>query len=184
MKRKKIMETFTPPRAIINNKHFKQNRKEALLTLNIKDIDEPLIDAVKQFNELSYCFTLQCCYGHFLYGLQQDPNNLCMLPNDDPGPITYRIAYIAFCVEDNLEGVIFCKALQNMQDIDKDYIQFGSADWFWERQVNSFVLQVEPTGFKYEDRALVNWKEAIHIEKTRQILFREMNHLLKDENYK
>ena len=177
------METFTSPREIVNNKQFEQNRKEALLTLNIEDIDEPLIDVVKQFNELSYCFTLQCCYGHFLYGSQQFPNNLS-LPNYDPGSITYRIAYIAFCVENNLEGAMFCKALENMQDIDKDYIQFGSADWFWERQVNSFVLQVEPIGLKYEDRALVNWKEAIHIEKTRQILFSEMNHLLMDENNK
>jgi len=76
---------------------------------------------------------------------------------------------------------MFCKALQNMQDIDKDYIQFGSADWFWERQLNSFVLQVEPTEYKYEDRALINWEKAIHIDKTRQILFKELKHLLSEE---
>lgn len=28
--------------------------------------------------------------------------------------------------------------------IEPDYLQFGSADWFWERWLNSYALQVEP----------------------------------------
>ncbi len=34
--------------------------------------------------------------------------------------------------------------LRQIPAIDPEYIQFGCAEWFWEAQVNSYALQVEP----------------------------------------
>jgi hypothetical protein len=171
------METFTLPKEFVENPLFNHERRETLSTLEINDIDEPIADIVERFNKLSFCFTLQCCYGHFLYDSQQDPNNLNALTPYDPGMIRYRIAYMAFCIENSSDGKAFYKALAKIEEIDRDYIQFGSADWFWERNFNSFVLQVEPTRFRNEDQALLEWKEAVHIEKIRPIIFDKLRDL-------
>ena len=57
--------------------------------------------------------------------------------------------------------------------IEPEYIQFGCAEWFWEQQVNSFVLQVEPKRFMDKDRLNIDYKEALYVEKIR-------NQFLKD----
>ena len=173
------METFTSPREIVSNKHFEQNRKEALLTLNIKDIDEPLIDVVKQFNKLPHCFTLQCCYGHFLYNDQADPNNTDDLPILAPSSnVEYRIAYLAFCILYSDSGRAFYRDLRSLIDLDREYIQFGSAEWFWERQVNSYVLQVEPDRLKTKDRIVIAYEEALHIQKIRNDFFKQLENII------
>jgi hypothetical protein len=41
----------------------------------------------------------------------------------------------------------------------------------WERQVNSFALQVEPDRFKHSDQAILGCDEALHLEKIRNIFF-------------
>ena len=60
--------------------------------------------------------------------------------------------------------------------IDSDYVQFGSADWFWSNQVNSYVLQVEPDRYKHQDTVLLPYKEALFIEKIRNAFFDKMNY--------
>jgi len=62
--------------------------------------------------------------------------------------------------------------------IDPEYIQFGCAEWFWKRQVNSYVLQVEPKRYMTEDRVSVNYQEALHIEKIRNTVFSELGNLI------
>jgi hypothetical protein len=178
------MKTFTSPRELIFSESFGLDRKRAIADINVNDLDKPLINIVEQFNTLPFCFTLQCCYGHFLYPLQQDPNNLDPLPGYDTGPITYRIAYLAFCIKENSAGKNFCKVMEKVQDMDRDYIQFGSADWFRERCPNSFVLQVEPRKYKYQDQALLDWKEAVHVEETRRLFFERIKRILAEENLK
>ncbi len=172
------METFTAARSPIENLFFDQKRKETLMSLELDNIDKPLLDMICRFNELAFSFTLQCCYGHFLYGLQKDEHNLSPLPEYDPGNITYRIAYLAFCVKEDAAGLRFRDSLKKLQDIDRDFIQFGSSDWFWERCVNSYVLQVEPKRFKSLDTAQVSWKEALHIEKVKTLFFLEIQSLV------
>jgi len=91
--------------------------------------------------------------------------------------IRYRIAYIALCIEKSSAGAALYKSLEKIQEIDPEYVQFGSADWFWERNPSSFVLQVEPERFKYQDDALLGWQEALHIEKIRSLFFDELRAL-------
>jgi hypothetical protein len=39
---------------------------------------------------------------------------------------------MAFCIKNNPRGAAFREALAGIPDMDRDYVQFGSADWFWE----------------------------------------------------
>ena len=57
--------------------------------------------------------------------------------------------------------------------LEPAYIQFGSAEWFWERCVNSYILQVEPERSKYKDSVNVSFKEGLFIEKIRDQFFIE-----------
>jgi len=63
------------------------------------------------------------------------------------------------------------RKLEDMTGFDPGYIQFGSALWFWERQVNSYVLQVEPERFKKRDTARLTYREALRVEKARNAFF-------------
>ena len=68
-------------------------------------IDMPIINLINGFNKLPYCFTLQSCYGHFVYNGQKDSHNLEPLPvKDTIAKVEYRIAYIAFCIENSRLG--------------------------------------------------------------------------------
>ena len=58
-------------------------------------------------------------------------------------------------------------------------MQLGCAEWFWKRQVNSFVLQVEPKRYKTKDR-VSSYKEALHIEKIRNTVFMELKKTIQD----
>ena len=87
------METFTPPKAFEPNPQFKKQRQKNLRHLKEGMIDGPIIHLVNAFNQLGYCFTLQSCYGHFVYSGQADPYNLEPLPvTDKIDKIEYRIA--------------------------------------------------------------------------------------------
>lgn len=83
----------------------------------------------------------QSCYGHFIYTGQRDPHNIEPLPvTDKIARVEYRIAYIALCIENNAAGIKLLKALKEITVIDPENIQFCGADWFWERQINSYAL--------------------------------------------
>lgn len=177
------METFTKPKILVENLHYLDQRKKSLARLDGQIIDEPIIELINGFNKLPYCFTLQCCFGHFVYSGQNDPQNLVPLPLADTiSRVKYRIAYIAFCIENSTFGRVFFEDLKRVTDIDPNNIQFCSAKWFWERQVNSYVLQVEPDRFKSEDKALLNYNESLKIEKIRNEFFVRLKELLQDQH--
>ncbi len=174
------METFTETKKIADNADYQIQRQKCLRDLTNDMIDAPIIEVVNGFNNLPYCFTLQSCYGHFIYNGQDNPQNLESLPiKDTIAKVEYRIAYIAFCIENSLLGREMFASLKEIPAIDPENIQFCCAEWFWKRQVNSYALQVEPDRFKLKDTAIVDLKEALHIEKIRNEFFIRLNELQK-----
>jgi hypothetical protein len=173
------METFRNSLALIDNTGFAKQRIKALKALKPGMIESPIFDMIEKLNQLPHCFTLQCCYGHFLYKGQDDTYNLEPLPNKQSiDDVHYKIAYIALCVENSQAGVNLLNQLSKVSNIDPKNIQFGSADWFWQRQVNSYVLQVQPERLKHLDKMTLTYKEALVIEKTRNRFYNEMETLL------
>ncbi len=84
-------------------------------------IDPPIVDIINGFNKLPCCFTLQCCYGHFVCNGQKDPHNLEPLSlKSDPGRVEYRIAYVAFCIENSASGKKLFGALKEVPAIDPE----------------------------------------------------------------
>ena len=176
------METFTEPKELVENPHYQEQRQKSLAGLSDDMIDVPIIELIIAFNELPYCFTMQSCYGHFLYNGQRNPHNLESLPvTNTIARVEYRIAYIAFCIENSNSGRRLLEALKEITVIDTENIQFCCAEWFWKRQVNSYALQVEPERFKYQDRAKLDYKEALHIEKIRNTFFVQLKELLQKQ---
>jgi len=176
------LETYTELKVFVPNPDYQIQKQKALYGLTDDKIDRPIVDLVHGFNRLPHCFTLQTCYGHFVYDHQPDQHNLEPLPVDKEikANIEYRIAYIAFCIENSTPGLELFESLKTIPAIDPQYVQFCCAQWFWDRQVNSFALQVEPDGFKDQDTAEVNYKEALYIEKIRDEFFRKLYKLIKE----
>ena len=99
------METFTELKEFVGNPHYKAQRLKSLGDLADNMIDVPIIDLINGFNKLPFCFTLQSCYGHFVYNGQKDTHNLEPLPVKGViAKVEYRIAYIAFCIENSAAG--------------------------------------------------------------------------------
>jgi hypothetical protein len=177
------VETFTEPKELLENPHYQDQRQRILTDLNDDMIDTPIIDLINRLNQLPYCFTLQCCYGHFIHSNQKDPYNLEPLPiTDSIAKVEYRIAYIALCIENSVLGKGFLEALSEITAIDPKNIQLCCAEWFWRRQVNSYALQVQPNRFKHEDTAILDYKEALHIEKTRNEFFVNIRELIQKQH--
>lgn len=173
------MKTFTEPEALVENPHYQDQRQKCLAGLSDNIIDGPIIDLVNAFNKLPYCFTLQSCYGHFVYPGQNDPYNLEPLPiTDTITGVEYKIAYIALCIENSDLGRRLLNDLKKITVIDPKNIQFGSAEWFWKRQANSYALQVEPDRFKFEDKAILDYREALKIQNVRNEFFVHLKELL------
>ena len=173
------METFTEPKALVDNPHFQDQRQKCLEGLSVGMIDEPIIELINALNKLPYCFTLQSCYGHFIYKGQNDPHNLKPLPSKDMiARVEYRIAYISFCIENNLLARELIETFKEIPDIDPENVQFCCGEWFWKRQVNSYALQVEPDRFKRKDTAIIDFREALHIEKLRNEFFSRLYEML------
>ena len=153
-----------------------------MTALDIDTIDVPIVDIMRGFQDIHYCFTLQSCYGHFMLADQQDRNSTKRLPiSDGVGPVTYRIAYVAFCLENSPEGKELLEDLRAIPAADPGYIQFGSAEWFWAMQANSYVLQVEPERFKDKDQATIDYQETLHVQKVRDNFFSKLRRLLHEQ---
>lgn len=175
------METFSQPKSLTENPYYMERRRNCLASLDYASLDTPIVKIVYGFNAQACCFTLQSCFGHFIHEGQTDTHNLSPLPTDKiTSPIEYRIAYIALCIENSDAGRLLIEDLKQVSDTDPHNIQFGCAEWFWQRQVNSFVLQVEPNRFKYQDRAALDYEEALGIEIVRNKFFTRLNTLLRD----
>lgn len=173
------METFAEPWEFEKNPRYLQDREEALASLDYRDVDQPIAELIKDYNALPQCFTVQCCYGHFICGPGQNPHNLDRLPPRYAGHVYYRIAYIAFCLEDSERGRELRKSLALVPAFDPDYVQFGSAEWFRERYCNFYALQVEPARHMTRDQCVVELPEALHIEITRDLFFTKLAEVLK-----
>lgn len=72
-------------------------------------------------------------------------------------------------------------ALGAITAIDPDYLQFGSAGWFWERWRNSYALQVEPAGYMTRDDVVLAAAEARHVQHTRDLFFSALRNVLARE---
>lgn len=173
------METYTGLKELVENPHYQEQKQKILNGITYETIDLPIVDLVKGFNKLPFCFTLQSCYGHFLYKGQRDIYNLQPLPEmNATARVEYRIAYLALCIEHSPGGKELFESLNAVTDIDPENVQFFCAEWFWERQVNSYALQVEPDRFKHEDEAALEYQEALYIEEVRREFFARLFELL------
>jgi len=173
------METYITAKELVPNPKFPEQRQRALNGLNLDLIDKPIVDLIARIMNIPYCFTLQCCCGHFPFENQPDARNTTPLPPPEEGAkVDYCIAYVAFCVENNGHGGQLLADLNGLRSIDPQYVQFGSAGWFWDQQVNSYIVQVEPDRFKTQDRCIVEYQEATHLEQTRDWFFEELGEML------
>jgi len=177
------LETYTELKAFLENPNYQVQRRKSLCNLTDDMIDPPIIGVINRFNKLPYCFTLQSCYGHFIFNSQKDPYNLDPLPViDTVSNVVYRVAYITVCIENSAAGRWLFEELKAITFLNPANIQFCCADWFWNRHVNSYALQVEPDRFKHKDTAVVDFKEALIIEKVRNEVFIKLNELLESIN--
>lgn len=178
------METFGPLKPFALNPGFAMQRARALDALACAQIDAPIADIIAGLNRLPGCFTLQCCHGHFLYPGQGDEHCLKPLPDSLTGvdQVDYRIAYVALCLEGSPAGRALLAGLAKIARQDPAHIQLGSPDWFWQRQVNSFALQVEPLRFQHQDRALIPYDEALALQEARDAAFAALRGLLSNTN--
>jgi len=173
------METFIELKKLTQDPDYTDRRKKYLNSLDLNVIDKPIRKIIECFGNLESCFTLQSCFGHFVHGEENDIHNIKPLPNREiPGSIEYRIAYIALSIQNNEKGQEIVRMLKNIVNKNPAYIQFGSAEWFWERSVNSVVIQVEPERFKTLDKIVTNYHEAVKIQKARDLFFEEIESLV------
>lgn len=173
------METFTKIKEFTEDPDYCKDRQKSISSIKIGSIDKPIIDLIKQFLKLPYCFTIQSCYGHFIYKGQKNPNNTEPLPiSKNIETVEYRIAYLALCIQNSEEGRKLFEELSIVPQIDHKYIQFGCAEWFWQRQINSFALQVEPERYSTKDRVFIDYKEALYIENIRNKFFKKLKDII------
>ncbi len=171
------METFTKPRPLEDNSDFARQRATALVGLEGASIDEPLRELIADLNRLPYCFTLQCCWGHFLVPGETDELTLAAPPARGMAELDYKLAYVALCVSDDDIGRSFRDDIAGLVDAEPRFVQFGSADWFWERQVNSYAIQVAPRKKRKRDRMTLDGKQARLLSHARTRMFREFAEL-------
>jgi hypothetical protein len=175
------METFEAARDFVEHASYGRDRDAALRALDPTDIDAPILDIVEAFAGLPHCFTLQCCYGHFVYEGQPDRHSLRALPEEDVGDVTYGLAYLALCIEASESGRRLRRALEDVTGIDLECVQFGSPTWFWEQYPNSYALQVEPDRFKHQDRATMPHREALRVQRVRDRFFARLRDVVAAE---
>jgi len=60
---------------------------------------------------------------------------------------------------------------------NRDYIQFGCTQWFWEKAVNSHVLQVKPLLYKDQDIISIDCYRAMCLQETRNIFMMKLQRL-------
>ncbi len=168
------METFAAARVFVQDPGYVGRRARALARFDADCIDPPIRGLMLAFAGMAHCFTLQSCYGHFVHAGQPDPQSTEALPEISAariGPVRYRIAYLAVCIENDARGRRLREALGALTQVDTTCVQFGSPDWFWSRHPNSYALQVEPDRFKLSDEAMVEHREALHLQHVRDEVF-------------
>lgn len=166
------MRTFRRAKPYSDDPDYQERRIAALRDLDSSVIDPPISEIISIYNTIPYSFTLQSCYGHFLYEGQGDEHNTDPLPlKEGIGRVDYRIAYLAFCVENSERGRNLRREIENLTRIDPMNVQLGSAGWIWKDIPNLYAIQVEPDRHKSKDRVLLDFEEALLIERVRNELF-------------
>ncbi len=79
------METFTEAKPFVENPRYFQDRRDTLAALDASSIDNPIVDIIDGFSQLTQGFTQQSCYGHFLSAQGQDPHSLNPIPSQETG---------------------------------------------------------------------------------------------------
>ena len=148
-------------------------------------IDETTLDIVERFAQVPCCHMLQSCFGHFMKEFRvEDRNTKRVAEVRDLGTMLhYRIAYIAFCIQNSVKGRALLEETRAVALVNPDYIQFGSADWFWKICANSYVLQVSPLRNAYQDHFDVNLEETLRIEHARDRFFDGIREVLARSKY-
>lgn len=173
------MQTYIPPKPIEDYPEFQSDRQRALSSLDTSLIDHPLISLINKLNTLPYLFTLQCCFGHFLSDENKEISEFDkFLPSTK---VTYRLAYIAFCIENSPSGKNFVTQINDtLPVVGPELVQFCSAHWFWDQWINSYALQVMPERFKDQDIAVIDFHEIVTIQQARDLVFEHLKILLED----
>ena len=175
------METFTDARALVRNDGYEADRLEALAALDLSAVDPPILDVVEAFRPLPHCFTLQCCYGHFLTTAGRDEHSLEPVPTVSAAPsATGSRTWPSASTADD-RGRALLERLSRVPEIEPAHVQFGSADWFWDQWPNSYVLQVEPALHRFKDRAVLTAGEAMQTQRVRDRFFDELRRILEEE---
>lgn len=166
------MQTFRQAKPFTDDPDYRKRRSAAIAELDISVIDPPIREIVSAYNTLTYSFSLQSCYGHFLYEGEGDDNNTDPLPEDTRiEKVDYRIAYLAFCVENSEQGRSLKREIADLTRIDPMNIQLGSAGWVWKDIPNFYAIQVEPDRHRDKDRVFLDFEEALRIERVRNEFF-------------
>ncbi|MDD3642288.1 MAG: hypothetical protein PHQ19_02345 [Candidatus Krumholzibacteria bacterium] len=173
------METFTEPMEFVEDPLYGARRAEALAGLDPRSLDPPMRGIVEGFAGIPHCFTLQSCCGHFVFPGNMDPCNLNPLPPGDCGAIRYRIAYIAFCIENSPEGRSLRDSLERVPAAAPEYIQFCSVDWFRCEYPNNYALQVEPYRMRFQDEATLEHAEALRVQRSRDVFLKKLEEVLR-----
>jgi hypothetical protein len=173
------METFAPTRPLVADPQYSSDRQRVLASFDPGEIDPPIRELVAGLLRLPQCFTLQSCYGHFVHAEQPDRFNVEALPSRDVGQVTYRIAYLALCIENSRAGQSLLRALEGIPTLDPEYVQLGSPTWFWNRHRNSYALQVEPERFLDRDVAVLDHDEALRVEEVRGRFFTALHEIVR-----
>lgn len=170
------MQTYCPEKPMVANPDFGKQRTAALASLRKAPLDEPVKKFIHDLANLEFCFTLQSCWGHFVSGSQPDPHAIRTISADSlEGKYHYKIAYLAFCVDNCTEGRNFLARLREIPAaVDPRYVQFGCAGWFWKQQVNSYVLQVQPLENAYVDSLDMSGELALELQGVRDGFFKAM----------
>ena len=163
------MQTFCSERPLQHDPGFEAAKARALESMDMAEIDEPIKDVIASLNKHPSCYTLQSCFGHFVSTEHPDDHNLSVVEesgsSDSP---LYRISYLALCIRDNSDGRRFLSLLKRIPwEIDRDRIQFGCAEWFWNRCINSYVLQVQPKDRADVDSLTISVREVRLIQSAR-----------------
>ena len=172
------MESFRAAKAFVAHLQYAPDRLRTLAAMDPGSIDEPIRDIVAALAQRSDCYSLQSCWGHFICHDGQDRHTLEPIADGYMGSVRYRIAYIALCIENSRNGRILRNLLSEIPALAPDGIQFGSAGWFWERCVNTYVLQVAPSRHKDKDEMLLDGEEARQVQTIRDRFFRELKRSL------
>ncbi len=157
------METFCAAKDLRENPGFAQKKQRSLRELDPGILDPEMKDLVVACNQIPHCYTLQSCSGHIVIPRDAPPEDWQRLPvTEPPGKAMYQLAYLALVVRDDADGRGLLDGLAAIATTNPDFIQMGSADWFWKEQgqVNSYVLQVSPQRFQHQDHFEMQCEEA------------------------